>query len=234
MIPLISKFVKVIRPLLSFSIVFFVQVLYGQDSSFRQSPSGLSVAEGRLSYVNLLKDYKNQNSLVGRGRFAGLGASFSSNLFSRVNEHKRFRQGDFEGLGFGLGAGGKGFWLNARVDLGWQFHYALTKHADLGFRTYGVFIIDKIPFSGVMFHPSFKLRSLYLDYLTGAFVKIGNSLKRNYQEINFRFLLPNERSDDYDRWYVGFKAVQVKGINSDLRNSTTRMNQGHITLGLML
>lgn len=184
--------------------------------------------------VSLKKDYITPSKTTSKGNFAGIGASFNTNLFRKVNEATRFRSGDYEGLGLAAGAGGKGLWYQVRADLGWQFHYAPGRESDCGLRLYATGILDKIPFYGVMIHPSVKLHTLYFDYVQGIFIKTGTEAGRTYSEFNFRYLVPSETSDDMDRWYFGFKAVSFKGVNSDPIQSTTRMNQGYITLGLML
>lgn len=169
-----------------------------------------------------------------KGNFVGLGAYFGTNLFRKVNEAMRYRHGDYEGFGASAGFGTKGLWYQLRADFGWQFHYALAEETDCGIRLYASGILDKIPYYGVMIHPSIKLHTLYFDYVQGIFFKTGTENRRNYTEFNFRYLVPSETSDDMDRWYIGIKAVTFRGVSNNSTLSTARMNQGYITLGLML
>jgi hypothetical protein len=226
--------VKIKLTLLSFIILLSSGKLLAQDSSLRQSPSGLTVAEGRLSSVKLKTDFIDDDVIREKASYAGIGATFSSNLFRRANEAMRFRHADFEGATAAIGLGGKGLWFQAKIDLGWQFHYALGKKVDAGIRVFGTAITDKIPFIGVLATPSLKLGSLYFDYTNGVNIALGNDLKRTYQEFNMRFLFPNDESYDMDRWYLGIKVVTFSGINTNTSRTTTKMNQGSVTVGLML
>lgn len=208
--------------------------LYAQDSTYRQSPSGLTLAEVRFGRAKLLDDFITPGNTVKEGNATGLGATFSTTLFRRVDEAARFRHGDFEGIGLGIGGGKTGLWLHGKLDLGWQFHYAFTKITDFGFRAYGTYVYDKIPYAGFIFHPSIKVGVFYLDVAGGFQFHLNDAKDRTFTEVNARLLIPNDDPNDMDRWFIGFRGYSFSGRNENLSNSNTWYRQGYLTLGLML
>jgi|GEM_PF-6925599 len=228
-----SSFKRKIVTICFVSIIVSLK-LNAQDSSYHMQPSALAVAEARFAFVSLPEDFIEEKKTVNEGKWKGLGFSFHTNLLVYPNEYKRFRQADYIGLSGGVGYSRDKWWLNGRIDLGWQMHYAINREADFGMRVYGMMAWDKIGFNGVMIHPSFRIWGIYIDLLVGMPVGYPKDLGRNYAEGNLRFLFPNDSKTATDRWYVGFKTIYTKGINFDNSRTDAVLSQFHITGGLML
>lgn len=205
--------------------------LFAQDSILVY-PAALTNVEFRLGAGNLTSDFKGLSRNSDQGRYAGFGISFQSNLFRNPSEAKQFRSADFLGLGFNLGVGKTGLWAQGKVDIGWQFHYAINPTIDLGIRTYATAIYNKISYTGVQFHPSVRYGRLYADFNTGIPIALGGETSRRYFEGNFRLLL-QEKHEDTDRWFLGIKYINMQVRNNDKDNAWVALKQYHITAGLI-
>jgi hypothetical protein len=216
-------------------LCFIFSPVQAQDSTYyKMSPSGASVAEGRLIRVVMPEDYMQEKKTVKEGKWVGIGLSFHSNIFANMSDIKRLRTGDYIGVAGGIGGSRHGLWYNARLDLGWQVHYAFTPRSDFGFRAYGMVALDKIAFNGIMLHPSFRFGGVYLDLVVGIPIGYPIDMPRTYAEGNLRLLFPNDSKTETDRWYVGFKTIYTQGTNFDNSRTNTAMSQFHFTTGLML
>jgi hypothetical protein len=222
---------KFLVPGLLLSFIFSANA---QDSSYRMSPSGTSVAEARFAFVSMPEDYIGEKKTVKEGKWNGLCISFHTNIFVNIDESRRWRSGDYLGFSGGIGGSRHGFWYNGRIDLGWQIHYAITHRSDFGFRAYGTMMADRIGFNGIMLHPSFRFGGLYMDLAVGLPIGYPTDRPRSYAEGGFRLLFPNDSKTNTDRWFVGFKTAYTKATNYDNSKTNTGLTHFYITGGLML
>lgn len=135
-------------------------------------PAALTNVEFRLGGGSLTPDFIGKSRNSDHGKYGGLGMSFQSNIFKNPPATNKFRNADFIGLGFNLGVGKAGLWTAGKMDLGWQFFYALDETVDLGIKAYATAIYDKISFTGVVLQPSVRFGRLYADFATGINVRL--------------------------------------------------------------
>lgn len=217
--------------LTAFVFCLFISNVSAQNASDSFLP-GYTTVEFKIAGTNLTNQYDGDGKEVDGGRALGLGAAFNTNIFVNPKIGHKFTHADDIGVGFALGAGKSGLWLNGTMRLGWQFHYAVSENLDFAFHTFGLLMYDKMRYTGIMFQPVVRIGPAYVNYIGGIHIAGTGVQRKAYNELNLRILF-KEKNNETDRWFLGMRFLNVSGKNKDINEDKIYEKQLHFCGGLM-